>query len=53
MLGAIGSVKSIPHLEKNLTSKKTSVKSTARAAVKAIEWRAKNDGSQKPRPLPR
>jgi hypothetical protein len=53
MLGGIGSTKSIPHLEKNLTSKKTSVKSTARAAVKAIEWRAKNDGSQKPRPLPR
>ena len=40
-LGEIGSVKSIPHLEKNLTSKKTSVKSTARAAIKAIEWRAK------------
>jgi|SRR5580693_9305650 hypothetical protein len=37
MLGAIGSVKSIPHLEKNLTSKKTSVKSTARAAIKAID----------------
>ncbi len=34
-----GSIKSIPYLEKNLSSKKTRVKSSAHAAIKAIKWR--------------
>jgi len=36
-----GTVKSIPYLERNLSSKKTKLKSSARAAIKAIEWRTK------------
>jgi len=42
-LKEIGSVKSIPYLQKNLDSKKKDVKASARSAIKSIEARAKRN----------
>jgi HEAT repeat protein len=40
-LNEIGTAKSIPHLQKNLDSRKRDVKSSARYAIEAIESRVK------------
>jgi HEAT repeat protein len=42
-LNEIGSVKSIPHLQKNIDSRKRDVKESARLAIEAIEARAKRN----------
>ena len=40
-LNEIGSAKSIPHLQKNLSSRKRDVKLSARLAIEAVEARTK------------